>query len=148
MEQPGDQIVQMPFDGMSNEYFLPQALPVMGMQHIVHNLLKEVHTSLVHWNGFWAELKNIEALLNWRFRRQRFIVTCVRATPFANTEHLFEQFSQSLYEARWHEVSNFVRKLLRLLGALRSTWDADGVQDDGPSSSAQAAAFDPVALTR
>ena len=150
--QAGEPRVQV----LGQRYFLPNALPVMGMQHCVHNLLKQVHTTLEHWHEFWQDLKNLESLLNWPFRRRRFIVTCVRGSPFQHLEERFEGFSQSLYEARWHEVAKFVGKVRPLLGPLRSVWDVQrfergGVDEDGgPLSSAPvgAAAFDPHALTR
>ena len=137
-------------------YFLPNALPIMGMQHCVHNLLKEAHTSLTGWSEFWQDLKNLESLLNWPFRRRRLIVTCIRCSPLHHMEEAFSRFSQSLYEPRWHEVASFIAKLGPLLGPLRSVWDPQrfeqgGVDvDGGPLSSAPAgaAAFDPHALTR
>ena len=137
-------------------FFLPNAIPIMGMQHCVCNLLKEVHNALEHWSGFWQDLKNLESLLNWPFRRRRLIVTCIRGTPFEHLERHFEGFSQSLYEARWHEVAKFVRKLTPLLRPLRSVWDsrkfeAAGVDVEGgalPHAPAGASAFDPQALTR
>ena len=137
-------------------YFLENALPVMGMQHIVFNLLKETHTAIPFWDAFWHNLKNLEALLNWRFRRQRFISTCLRNTPMADMESLFDTWSQSLYEKRWREVSSFVSKLEPILGALRATWDQqryegrDGIDQDADAvarAPAGAAAFDPAALT-
>ena len=139
-----------------NRFFLENALPVMGMQHCVYNLLKEIHTAIPFWDVFWHDLKNLEALLNWRFRRQRYIATCLRGTPLADLESQFESFSQSLYESRWHEVANFIKKLEPLLAPLRSTWNerrfqgSDGMDEDGgpQSAPAGAAAFNPQALTR
>ena len=60
-----------------------------------------------------------------------------------------------MYEARWHEVAKFVRKLTPLLRPLRSVWDsrkfeAAGVDVEGgalPHAPAGASAFDPQALT-
>lgn len=121
-------------DVFDRKYFLQNALPVMGMQRCVHNLLKEVHESLAGWKKFWEDLKNIEALLNWQFRRRRFIATCLRNTHLSCMEDQFESFGGSLYEARWHEVAKFVMKLRPLLNALRSAWDArkyEGGQGDG-----------------
>ncbi|CAE7524520.1 unnamed protein product [Symbiodinium sp. CCMP2456] len=139
-----------------SRFFLENALPVMGMQHCVYNLLKEIHTAIPFWDVFWRDLKNLEALLNWRFRRQRYISTCLRGTPLADLESQFESFSQSLYESRWHEVASFTKKLEPLLAALRSTWNerrfqgSDGMDEDGgpQSAPAGAAAFNPQALTR
>ena len=144
-------------------YFLPNALPVVGMQHCVHNLLKEVHLSLQYWDSFWQQLKNFESLLNWPFRRKQLIMTCIRGTPYEHVEGQFEAFSQTLCEKRWHEVSAFVGKLAPLLGPLRCVWDAqrfqsshsggmDGDGDGGaggvPAAPAGAGAFDPNALSQ
>ena len=146
-------------DVLLDRYFLENALPVMGIQHVVYNLLKEVHVTLPFWKSVFQDLKNFEALLNWKFRRNRFIATCLRGTPFASHEWRFENFSQHLYEARWHEVAKFVNKLLPLLGTLRGCWDAakfesaEYAQEDGAGAppetggSGSAGAFNPVALT-
>ena len=135
-------------------FFLEQALPVMGMQRIVYNLLKEVHTALPFWREIWEELKNLEALLNWNFRHRRYIATCLKGTAFEGMSSHFEAFSQSLYEARWHEVANFIRKVEPLLPVLRSTWDSQRFQnadDNGAGdvrAPAGAAAFNPDRLSQ
>ncbi|CAE7589529.1 unnamed protein product [Symbiodinium sp. CCMP2592] len=145
-------------DVLLDRYFLENALPVMGLQHVVFNLLKEVHTTLPFWKPVFQDLKNVEALLNWKFRRNRFIATCLRGTPFASHEWRFENFTQGLYEARWHEVAKFVNKLLPLLGTLRACWDADKfesadfAEDNGAgalheATGGSAGGFNPAALT-
>ena len=148
-------------DVLLDRFFLENALPVLGLQHVVFNLLREVESALPFWHAFFRELKNFEALLNWKFRSQRFVATCLRNTPFADSQHRFENFNQSLYEARWHEVAKFVAKVLPVLGILRATFDAqrfqraDGVQVDAGEGGAGAGAapaaaadFNPEALAR
>ena len=117
----------------------------MRMPHCAFNLRKEIHTALPFWDAFWHNLKNLEALLNWRFRRQHYISTCLRNTPMADMENLLDTWSQSLYEQRWHEVSSFVSKL-----ELRAAWDQQrhegrlGMDQDanaGAGAPAGAAAF-------
>jgi hypothetical protein len=51
--------------GNVDPFFLPHALPVPGLQHCVHNLLKEAHEAMEHWPRLWQQLKNLEALLRF-----------------------------------------------------------------------------------
>jgi hypothetical protein len=104
-------------------FFLPQAIPVPGLQHCIHNLMREAHEFLEHWPVFWKQLKNLESLLRWHFRRQVLIWTCILGSPFHDRETDFEKFSASLYENRWHEVVKFVAKAWPLVLVLRFVWD-------------------------
>ena len=144
-----------------DRYFLEQALPVMGMQHCVYNLLQEVHTALPFWRELWDDLKNLEGLLNWNFRRRRYIATCLRGTQFEGLADRFESFNQSLYEPRWREVSKFLVSIEPLLPVLRSTWDAQRFQNvdavaagaaggdhGGARAPGNAASFNPDRLTQ
>eukprot|EP00969_Alexandrium_andersonii_P339201 14993444-Alexandrium_andersonii.AAC.1 len=48
------------------------SLAVPGLLHIVHNLCKDIHSCYPEWGTLWDQLKNIEALLTKKFRRNRF----------------------------------------------------------------------------
>ena len=104
-------------------FFMPNSLTIAGLQHIINNLCADTHKSLTHWGKFHADLKNLEAFLNVPERTDRFIWTCLRHTRFAVFEHKFIRFSQSMYEARWHEVVCFLKKVMGVLQTLILTFD-------------------------
>ena len=58
-------------------------------------------------------------------RRQRYIWTCLRGTPFEGQSGRFERFTGSLYEARRKAVLQFLKSLLPLLAILAATWDTE-----------------------
>ena len=116
--------VAPPQQRRAGEWFLPRALCVPGFQHIVDGLIAEAHRGLEHWATFHAQLKVLERLLNRRWRRERYIRTCVEGTPFEHRTHLLIDWSASLYEKRWREVLNFLRKLKPILELVGATFDA------------------------
>ena len=66
----------------------------------------------------------MEALFRIRERRNRFIFTCLRGSPFANQEELFENDPQgSLYEPRWSAVLEFLEWVETVLPVLTQSWD-------------------------
>lgn len=117
-------MAEFAFDINKRSPLLEGAVPVAGMQHVVFNMLAEVHTSMSHWDAFWQQLKLMERLLKWEHRRRRYVWSCVTGTLFANREALFERFSATLYDKRWHEVVKFCGALRPLLPILKATWDS------------------------
>ena len=113
-----------------------------GLQHIVHNMSEDVHTSLSHWEEYMKQLKQLEALMRVEERRERFIWSCLRNTPHAKFEHRFERFKGSLHEGRWREVVFFINAISRLLGPLATAWDEGryvrGVDFEGKEREEQA----------
>ena len=99
-------------------FLMPGAMPIAGFQHVVSNLCADIHQGMAHWLQFYAELKACEALLRIPERRQRFIWTCLRNSPFDSQARRFERFDASLYESRWHEVLRFLKCLQPLLPVL------------------------------
>lgn len=104
-------------------FLMPGAIPVAGIQHIVNNMCADVHESMSHWSAFFADLKVLEAFLRMEERRLRYVWTCLRGTPSAALEERFKRFRGSLYQARWHEVLQFLRAVSPLLPILARTWD-------------------------
>ena len=103
--------------------FYPNAMAIAGLQHITNNLSSDSQKGMAGFKPFFTQLKNFEALLRVKERRTRFVHSCIRHTKYAHFEPLFENFSASLYEERWHEVTKFTRALLKLLGVMVLTWD-------------------------
>jgi hypothetical protein len=93
------------------------AMAVPGVLHIVHNLCKDMHHAYPGWDALWETLKNFEALLTKKFRRQRFINSCIQDIRDVPQESLasLNSFSQSLYEKRWGCVLQFISHLAPFL---------------------------------
>ena len=124
-------------------FFMPNALTIAGLQHVVNNMMADAHTSLSWWPTFHPQLENFEAFIRIDERRQRYAWSCLHGTPNAHLTSLFARFRGSLYEDRWHEVVSFLRKLKPLLPALARTFDVNrynrGVDENGTVRPVQAA---------
>lgn len=91
--------------------FLPNALLVPGLLHIVNNAMQEVASKLQYWD-------------TWFTRLQRFVNFCVKPSHVASCEQNFLQRQLgSLYINRWNEVVKFCLRLSSLLPLLRILWD-------------------------
>ena len=142
----------------ADRFFMNNSLTIPGMQHIIHNMYKDVHEKLEGWDDFYVELKNLAGLLGVKERRQRFQFTCLDGTRFEAYSYLFDDFSASLYEARWGEVVKFMKETRKLVIVLRLAWDEqrylDGVSINGEPTAAKLSAeaagtakFNPRMLT-
>jgi len=107
------------------DHLLPNALTVPGVQHIVDNLCKDVHEHLRGWEGFKADLVNFKNFLVLGEIRERLRWTCMRNTQYEQFEYMFEHWVHRLYEARWHNVIEFVQGLLRVYGVLSECWSPE-----------------------
>ena len=65
---------------------LPNAIPIPGSGHTVHNCMKSLPESMDHWDTFFKYLKIIKRLLTHPGRRERMVARCVMGTPFAEYE--------------------------------------------------------------
>jgi hypothetical protein len=63
------------------------AIPIPGALHILHNVTREMNTSLQYFDTFWDHLKVVNALLRDRPRRERFVAQCVVGSPFEQDSH-------------------------------------------------------------
>ena len=110
-------------DEVATDTFLNSTFKVYGFQHLTNNLEEDVHLHLVHWNAFWLELKNFEALLLSRDRRKRFLNTCVIGSSQQHLGHMLNKWSQTLYEKRWKCVVAFLKHLCPLMNVFRVCFD-------------------------
>ena len=129
---------------------MPLALTLPAVLHIVHNLLREVDTSLEGWGEFWRKLKILEHLFK-SGRKDRFVKFCVMDSPLHAQAPDFEAASVGhLYEERFGEVANFCKQVGRWSSLLRVAWDA-GKYEKGPGvvnkASSKDVEFDPKQLT-
>ena len=61
---------------------MPNCLSVAGLQHIINNMLDDVHKAIPWWDTCLKYLKQFEALLRSEEKRQRLTWTCLRNTEF------------------------------------------------------------------
>jgi hypothetical protein len=120
-------------DGASNEY-MPNAYILAGVQHVTDNLNADSNKSMGNFASFFKDLKLLEAGL-LSHRRERFQWTCLRRGRHAHLSKKFDNFTGSLYEARWHEVVTFLKKVRPLIVIMCFAFDArrynSGVDVDG-----------------
>lgn len=96
----------------SADSFLPMAITLPGILHIVHNLLSEVNEHMHHWGKFYEGLKQVSLLLR-EGRRERFIQFCVRPSSFSGQASAVEVKSfAKLHEARFGDIGKFCTRIL------------------------------------
>lgn len=102
--------------------FLPLAITIPGILHLINNLTKEVSINMAHWSIFHGQLKCF-VLLWLEGRIDRYLEFCLAPSEFAGRRSNFDIKLGHLYEARWSEVIKLCRKLSALLPVMRLTWD-------------------------
>lgn len=108
----------------AGDFLLPQSRSIPGLQHILDNLLCDLHQHMPWWDDFHSMLKQVELLMNVKLRRDQLLARCVRGSAYAEHAATIQSWSaRGLYEKRWHEVARFVHKALDLLPALRLVWN-------------------------
>ncbi len=125
----------------------PNAIAVPGLLHIVHNLTADVHREAQGWSKFWPQLQNMAALLCVPHRRERFLATCVRGSPFGSlAEDLLASGFPALHEARWFSICDFAHRVRAAWPVLCSLWNSSRYA--GPGDAAEKGReFDPALLT-
>jgi len=97
--------------------FIFNSLSWIGLQHTSSIVCSEVHKTISHWNEFYEQLENTEALLRVHDRRHRFNKSCMD-----DGDTTFKVWDASLYEAWWREVIRFLQGLLSRFRKLVSRW--------------------------
>lgn len=139
--------------------FMREGLQVYGMQHCVHNVTKDLHALLLYWPTFKKSLTTFQRLLQFKERRMRFQWTCIRRTAYEAQSWKLDGWSKTLYEARWREIVNFLKRLVVILPLFRACWNHQryllGVDSAGdkesfeePEAGDAGEHFDPLMLTQ
>ncbi|CAE7580944.1 unnamed protein product [Symbiodinium sp. KB8] len=76
--------------------FMPKALVIPGVNHIVNNMSKDASESMLQWQQWLAGFKPIVQLLHHSHIRNRLVASCFRGSPHAWMEKYFQSFAQSL----------------------------------------------------
>ena len=100
------------------------AFAALGMLHIVHNMCANMRIVYPDGEVFWNRLKDLDAVLTKRYRRQRLIGTCIVDASAVGLGALAQvsKFAWTLYEKRWGCVVDFLKHLQPLLAMLRRVW--------------------------
>ena len=114
---------QPPPSGDNSAHFLPNALVVPGLLHIVSNALVEVSGKLSYFETFFDQLGEFEGLVTCG-RLVRFVNYCVRPSHFSlKADELLQRKFGRLYLKRWGEVVKFCKRLSEFLPLIRCVWD-------------------------
>eukprot|EP00971_Amphidinium_carterae_P349218 6490905-Amphidinium_carterae.1 len=134
---------------LPQETFLPYALQVYGIQHLVDNVNRDCHVALKGWTRFHQQLKCLEAFICSTDRRERYVATCLADMFHFKEKALFlRRFGTKLYDKRWHVVMKFLRRALPFIRILASTWNERSYTMGGEGSGKQAdTSWTPAALT-
>ena len=109
-------------DAPAPGYLFPQALLAPGILHIIHNMTKEIDSSLPFFKPWLQGFKAVARMLHADHLRRRFVATCVRGTPFAWLADSFEKGVAKPAEWRWGTITAIVPHILSLRNALQATW--------------------------
>jgi len=124
---PDDDLLDVDDAGADRMRFVFRwALIVPGTLHIIHNMLVDMHKMYPGWKELWQKLKVFEKLLSKRYRRNRFINTCITDGVCCTPQTLagLQSFSEHLYEKRWSAVISFIRALVPLFPTICRAWSA------------------------
>ena len=129
---------------------LRMALPVAGVLHIFANVLKDVDRVLPSWPKFLTMLKQLEKLISFSPRMERFVALCIQGNAESVSVGRCRKKYRVMYDKRWGEVHNYCRKVLDVFWIIKTYWSEEkycragiGEQetdDDGYK-------FDPKAIT-
>ena len=65
-----------------SEAFMPNALPLPGANHLIHNIVKGLREPMAHYAEFLLQLKVLEMVLVHSGRKERLIAKCMLGTPY------------------------------------------------------------------
>ena len=108
---------------MPNDFFMPRAVVVPGLNHIINNMCSDANKSMRHWDDWLVMFRPVDASLHHRHLRNRFIASCLQGSPHAWMEARFQVAPPSFAEWRWGSAVSVLQVLLPLGPLLRRAWD-------------------------
>ena len=135
-------------DAASHSQWLPEALHVPGILHILDNLAHDMDVRhLKMFDAWYTSLKNVADFLCIPEHRNRFVMNCLRQSVHSSreAEKFFENSPPKLYEQRWGHIINFLNAAQKPLLICRVVFSAEAYK--GPNKSA-CKGFDVDALVR
>ena len=107
------------------DMLMPNCLPVPGVCHLSHNTAVSVTSRMSHWEEYWRELKNTEALLTNPDHMRVVIHRCVTSGPHHAAEAAFKKSPPKMYEKRWSVISLYIQAAWPQLLVLKHVWFPD-----------------------
>ncbi|CAE7253642.1 unnamed protein product, partial [Symbiodinium necroappetens] len=107
----------------SEGYFLPRAITVPGLNHVIDNMLSDMNQAFSCWDSWIGEFKPLVALLHHTHLRQRFVATCLKDTRHSWMQRHFETGVPQYADWRWGTTVLVLQRLLPLRRLLQSAWD-------------------------
>ena len=107
---------------------MPEALPIPGVMHAVHNAVKDMDKAFTVFQGFkdfYDQVKLLDKFLGHRRRCERFCECVLKADDnlYKRGRAVLLTFSSTLYEQRWSELCLYLEKATDALELLRAHWD-------------------------
>ena len=121
------------------DMLMPNCLPVPGVCHLSHNTAVSVTSRMSHWEEYWKQLKNTEALLTNADHMRLVIHRCVASGPHHAASDAFRRAPPKLYEKRWSVISLYIQAAWPQLLVLKHVWFRD---HHGGASKESASIFD------
>ena len=121
----GAQILPTPAQKIYNAepgHLRRNAFPIPGCNHLLDSITRDTHHSLREFDSFLEDLHCIEQLLAEPGRRERYVVTCVLGTAWANEAKKLRMFKFTLYTKKWLNVVMFMQAAAHPVGIMRRTW--------------------------
>ena len=81
--------------------FLRNAIPIPGINHCMHSVVKSAREHVSHYDTFFLQLKTLQTIIVNRGRNARLVATCFLNTVHEPLRHHVEGFSIVLHEPRW-----------------------------------------------
>ena len=104
-------------------FFLPRAMAVPGLNHIIHNLCSDCNTSLTCWPAWVETFRPLVALIHHKHLRNRYVATCLLGTRHEWMKKFFQTGLPTFAEWRWSSTVQVLEKLLPLRRHLQASWD-------------------------
>ena len=140
----------LPLDSV-HDHFMPNAVPIAGIHHLVHNLSKDLDKDFVHREeSQWRSgVKIICACLYQRDHRERSILTCLHGIVSEEHAAMFEKgFSQPHWEKRWGSIVKTCQKLDSLFSVFWHAWPQEKFNRGGGDVGTEVQAADVTAIVQ
>ena len=137
------------------QFLLSRALPVPGLLHVLDNLTQDMLKRLAQWDAYFPMLQAVCSLLQYRFRRERFIQMCVLQDAdevAAQAARVFKREFVAVTPWRWGTLHAVLAWLVPLRRLLAQHWDAaryaDGQQQGAKDGDSKAGPLDLASITK
>ena len=110
-------------DADFDKFFMPRAISIPGLNHIINNLCSDCNKTLEGWDAWHSQFRTVVALLHHPHLRRRYVASCLQGTRHAYMQDFFKVGVEKFAEWRWGSTVSVLEKLLPLQKYLQPTWD-------------------------